>query len=167
MIKQKLSLFARVCVAVVGLSPLGVQGQTLVIKTKSGTESIKPLESLKSIGFDNDLFSVYLSSNNATEVFSMSDLIAVYFLRWPLSSEKLAEPFTNKDMIVYPNPVMDNLHFKNIPESNFSVRIFKLDGVLVLDCKVETGNPSLDVSTLKPGLYLLKANNQTMKFSKK
>ena len=64
-----------------------------------------------------------------------------------------------KEMIrVYPNPVQTNLYFSRAPEAK-SVQIFSSQGSIVLS---KTGYVnSIDVSTLKPGIYFLKI--ETMK----
>jgi PKD repeat protein len=76
----------------------------------------------------------------------------------------------SKELQLYPNPVSDELFILNA-DQNSTVEVYNLSGKLVLTRKLETDNNLLNVSTLKAGLYILKANgNQRtslVKFIKK
>jgi hypothetical protein len=74
------------------------------------------------------------------------------------------------ELTVYPNPVADELHIKNV-DQNSMIEVYNLSGKLVLVKKPGSENYTLNVSNLKSGLYVLKAtsaNHTTLlKFSKK
>jgi len=61
-----------------------------------------------------------------------------------------------QNMKVYPNPVVNYLHI-NINETVNSVKIFALDGKQVINIKKQVKH--VDVSKLKPGVYLVVINN--------
>jgi hypothetical protein len=67
-----------------------------------------------------------------------------------------------KNLEVFPNPVSDELHVQNV-DQNSTFEVYNLSGRLVLVKKLDSRNNALNVSTLKSGLYILKAtgNNKT------
>ena len=70
-------------------------------------------------------------------------------------------------MTLYPNPVSNILHLKNLNSENLTVRIFSIDGKAVLTRTLSTYHTDIDVTILPKGLYILKANDQTVRFTKK
>jgi hypothetical protein len=77
---------------------------------------------------------------------------------------------TNKELKIYPNPVSDELQIQNA-DQNSTIEIFNLSGKLVLTKKFDVDNNTLNVGSLKAGMYILKASesNRTLlvKFIKK
>jgi hypothetical protein len=71
---------------------------------------------------------------------------------------------------VYPNPVTNELHIQNA-EMNSTIEVFNLSGKLVLVEEPGFATTKINVSSLKSGLYILKAtgNQRTslVKFIKK
>ena len=53
----------------------------------------------------------------------------------------------------YPNPANNTLYIDNLPEDVNSIKIFNIEGKLVLDAAI---NNTLDISKIKEGLYQLK-----------
>ncbi len=70
---------------------------------------------------------------------------------------------------IYPNPARNELHITNITAPSV-VTIHTIDGKLVAQHKVNAGNITLDLNSLKVGLYIININNssgqQTAKFIK-
>lgn len=66
---------------------------------------------------------------------------------------------------VYPNPTSDYLKIENA-KINSEYQILSLDGKLVQAGKINA-NSQLNVSNLAKGIYVLKVNNQVLKFLKK
>ena len=65
---------------------------------------------------------------------------------------------------VYPSPATTWIKIKNLPAGNNHVNIYTVSGVLVLSSALQS--ETIDVSGLNRGIYLLKVNNQVLKFSK-
>lgn len=73
----------------------------------------------------------------------------------------------SENLIVYPNPVSDVLHIENKNGTTLRIELFSLDGKK-LKAKISSEEiHNLDVTTLKSGLYILKAGDMTFKISKK
>ncbi|WP_346861776.1 T9SS type A sorting domain-containing protein [uncultured Draconibacterium sp.] len=62
------------------------------------------------------------------------------------------------DVFVYPNPANDVVYFSNV-KANSAIEVYNMSGTLVLNGTTE-GN-SLNVSSLKSGIYLAKINDGT------
>lgn len=70
-------------------------------------------------------------------------------------------------LILYPNPVREQLFLKMISDENDlnNIRVYNSLGVLVLQTKEKTGsnNIMLDVAPLLPGFYFIEANTENTK----
>ncbi len=67
-----------------------------------------------------------------------------------------------ENVVVYPNPCMDKLNVTNI--SNATVSIYNMQGSLMIINKATSSDLDIDVSGLKPGMYILKiAQEKQMK----
>ena len=67
-----------------------------------------------------------------------------------------------QDILVYPNPVTDILHFSTVAQNSSSIAIISMEGRVLLQTK-QVGNSTaiIDVSKLAKGLYLCKINTET------
>jgi hypothetical protein len=158
--KKFTSLIFILLVAIVGL-----QAQNLILKTKGGTEQIKPLGSLKKITFsNNNLLVNYLSG--PAETYSLSTISKLYFKSTVTGTSSIALNSEARILSIYPNPVNNVIYIQNAPEEISTVLIYRLDGVKVLQAQISEGNSCIQAGTLAKGLYLLKLNNQAIKFIK-
>ncbi len=63
---------------------------------------------------------------------------------------------TLNNLTLYPNPVKDKLNIRS--ESNVeTIEIFNINGQMVLNQNIQNSNYSLDISSLKNGVYFVKA----------
>jgi hypothetical protein len=67
------------------------------------------------------------------------------------------EEISTKEVKIFPNPVCDELHIQNV-DQNSTIEIFNLAGKLVFVEKTVAANNTLNISALKSGMYILKAN---------
>lgn len=68
-------------------------------------------------------------------------------------------------VLIYPNPTSDKLYFSASQEREILVTIFSLSGQLLRKEQVSTSE-SVDVSSLSKGIYVIKIDDKTYKFSK-
>ena len=79
-----------------------------------------------------------------------------------------AEPTTSVDelgeisLFVYPNPVSNTLNIRGVDE-NALLTVFNLSG----QCVMQEKGVEIDVTSLYQGTYILRINNQYIKFIKK
>ena len=67
------------------------------------------------------------------------------------------EPFRQKPLEVYPNPVSDLLYLKNLPSETVDYAIFDVSGRMVT---AGTSNGTISVAGLEKGLYLLQIKGE-------
>ena len=66
---------------------------------------------------------------------------------------------------IYPNPVQQSLIIEGA-QTNETIRIYTLNGVVITTAKVHDDLTTIDVSNLPAGQYLLQANTQIVKLIK-
>ncbi len=72
---------------------------------------------------------------------------------------------TDASLLVYPNPTSDKLFFASEQVKTVEVAIYSMSGQLLMKSQTTTAE-SIDVSSLSKGIYIIKINEQTLKFSK-
>ena len=72
--------------------------------------------------------------------------------------------FQDKQIKLYPNPIVDYLYIENLPISNTNIKIYDSFGRRVLENKVTATNVKLSLSTFKQGVYfiVITQNNKTI-----
>lgn len=161
MIKKRISLLF-LFIVVAGLTI--VRGQSLVLQLTNGTEETKDILALQKVFFSDENLNInYL--NGSSDAFKITNLSKIYF--HPLSSSVTSIAGTGKVISVYPNPAISTLNVRNAPDTEASFAIFRLDGVIIMESQLVEGNSSIDIASLNSGLYLLKIDNQVVRFIKK
>jgi hypothetical protein len=139
--------------------------QTIIVRSKDGTESDKTLNSLRKFSFvDNNLQMSY--TDGSTETYSISDIEKLYFNSLPVGVETIYSGTTGSKIELFPNPAQNSINLKNITEKGSNVQIFRMDGVLVQQYQIDKSVSTIDISRLSRGFYLMKINNQALKFMK-
>ena len=118
--------------------------------------------SINNIKFEKNGINIYLGAGSST-VYSISTIRKLIFK----NASGINELTDNMLKIqLFPNPVNEQLYIRNINIPETYVRIHTLDGVEVRNEQIFSMSNSINVSQLPKGLYLLKINNQALKFSK-
>lgn len=103
-------------------------------------------------------------ANGTITSVSLTDIRKVNFKSLTESiSDKASLSYTT--MKLYPNPANEYIQIANLSESSVTVSIYNIMGKLLLK-KQYSADEMLDVSSLPSGLYIIKINEQTLKFSK-
>jgi hypothetical protein len=89
----------------------------------------------------------------------------------PLPSAALGvENFDSKSVAIYPNPMKDelNIDFSALDLEALNIRVVDMQGRTISSNVIDSGNTTLDVSTLGPGIYqLIIADNNNVLDTKK
>ncbi|MCQ2327299.1 MAG: T9SS type A sorting domain-containing protein [Bacteroidales bacterium] len=109
---------------------------------------------------NNDSLVVRISENDYTS-FLLSEISKIYFVQ--VSS--VSEIDVQNTMFVYPNPARDFIKIANNSQENQILSIYSIDGRMLVKQNY-SANEGIDISSLKEGLYIVKLNGQTFKFSK-
>lgn len=72
-----------------------------------------------------------------------------------------------RPLLVYPNPAVSDIHLLNLDSQTHVASVYAVTGQLMLEKPVSAADNTLDVSVLKQGVYVLRLNGQTIKFTKK
>ncbi|MBQ7550709.1 MAG: T9SS type A sorting domain-containing protein [Bacteroidales bacterium] len=70
-----------------------------------------------------------------------------------------------QDILLYPNPTSDQLHFACATEKEIQLAVYAMNGQLLLSQTLSTSE-TLDVSSLSTGMYIIKINHFAYKFNK-
>jgi len=140
-----------------------VQAQNLIVRFTDGTENTEQLSSLQKLSFaDGNLVITYKSGSTALHM--LPEIQKLYFGIETLLPE---QPISNENrMSIYPNPAWQEINLENIPEGTSMIFIYRMDGKLAMQLPAGTSAEPISISNLESGLYLLRANNQTVKFIK-
>ena len=160
--KRFLFLFGFFCLVMIAKAV-----PSLVIKPLSGAECITALGVVGKLVYSGDSLYVYDVAKNVV----FSDLLAnVKHVR--LSDEQPSTPTNVENMQgrsalqvkVYPNPTHNILMVENAQGD--VLRLYSMDGRLVVTQTVESGSAQVDMAELPTGNYLLLSGNQSFQVIK-
>lgn len=149
------------CMFGFGVVTVFSQSTLLGIKKTDGSEKNISLSALGKITFsENNLILNYPGGSN--EVVAISSIRKLVFgAPTGVSLSKV-----DKSIRIYPNPATDYIVLKDVPEGEMCVSIFSVSGSPVLRLPLSSASQPIDISRLPQGLYILKVNNQALKFTK-
>ena len=161
--KIKLS-FALFLFALFGMGVTKVQSQTvsLDIKNRDGSEKNIDVNSLRKITFANGMLILNYRIGSVENIVT-SSIQKLVFTSFTGFNDLQVEP---KTMIVFPNPTKKFISLKNIPDGNVKIVIFSISGSAMLTLQHYTNDEMIDISQLTRGIYIIKVNNQALKFTK-
>ena len=91
--------------------------------------------------------------------FNLLELRKAYFTTFDNTND-----IDNQQLAIYPNPAKDVLRIENIAD-NQEVTIYSINGA-VLKRVVVSGDSEINISELRPGMYIVSAGNMFSKFIK-
>ena len=130
----------------------------LVAVSADGNETTYLLADVQRIEVqaDNETGKMTILQKNGTKVGNYQKIL------FATSSHTSLEENKELQIFVFPNPVSHTLHFQGVDE-NTSLEVYNLTGKSVIKDK----GTELDVTSLNQGTYILRINNQYVKFIKK
>jgi len=139
------------------------QAQNLIIRQNDGTEISESLSTVENLKFSVDDLLVALKSG-ATSAYGLSTIDKLYFDM----STSVEEPtsLTGQGLSLFPNPAATYIVVQGIPKGTPFVSLYSADGRLIRQITVSSEKETLDIGTLKNGLYFLIANGRSSKFIK-
>lgn len=135
---------------------------SLIIKFNDGSQTGSLLSTIDRITFSGG--NLLLKNTDATSSsLIISDIDKLSF--GVLSG--VPEVFTDEtSLMVYPSPATDYIVLKNPPAGEINIIVFRLDGSVLMNKKLSNASQKINISNFANGLYLLKVNNKTLKFTK-
>lgn len=144
------------CLLVVSFTPLAAQNMN-VTKTDGTSLSIQ-LNTLKKITFSSGNLVLNYTTGSADNL-GIALISKVTFNSFTDVKNTLAE----NTIAVYPNPATNYILLKDIPDGTTDIMVYSISGVKVLSF---SGQLKIDISSLNPGIYIVRVQNQMFKFSK-
>lgn len=131
------------------------QGQTLNVVENDGSQTDFTIENLRKICFSNGDMIVVENDNNES-IFDLSEMRKLMFSDFGSSIEEI---LPTGALCIFPNPVSDvvyvDLSCSDVNTPSGEIHVLNLQGRIVITQEVSSpGILPLDVSTLKPGIYL-------------
>ena len=127
-----------------------------IVKTDGTTTSHAMSTNSKIYYSDTQLF---LDNNGTTVSYNLSELRKAFFTTFDNTND-----IDNQQLAIYPNPAKDVLRIENIAD-NQEVTIYSINGA-ALKRVVVSGDSEINISELRPGMYILSAGNMFSKFIK-
>jgi len=117
----------------------------------------------------NDQGKIYFSGSNLmidqlngqSETIAISDIRKLYF---PARVSIIEDIAIENNIFLYPNPATDQIKLSNIKASTL-VSVYSMNGQLLIN-QLSSPDQSINISNLKKGLYIVKANDKTFKLIK-
>ncbi len=159
MLKSFFYTFLFICFSVFFANP--VMGQKIFIEQQNGSTHNEQLSSVQNLHFQSDNLILKLV-DGANLTYGISEIKKIYFDESIGVNEKHAN-----DLKTFPNPVKEKLKITGIELSNNLLQIYRADGLLVLTVTINSdADMYIDVTQLKPGLYIIRSGSFTSKFIK-
>lgn len=134
----------------------------LILKFNDGSEASSLLTTLNKITFSGSNI-VFNHTDASTSLYLIPTVRKITFGVYSDVPGVIAA----KTLIsAYPSPATDFILLKDAPEGILNILIIRMDGVVMINKKLFSNKTPIDISGLASGLYLLKINNTTLKFSK-
>ncbi len=138
------------------ISGLNSQGNDVCSMLSVSNKQIAPHDTLK-------LFFVLSASKSLPELLTTSiESQQLYDSLW--NNKVYVQPISqNENINIYPNPVKSKLSVELPNDGEYGVVITSLDGKIVMQTQsvINMGIINIDVSTIKPGQYILSVFNET------
>jgi hypothetical protein len=142
------------------------QAQGLYIRTNDLKVKTFDLATLQSLSFQNN--NLFLKkTTGSTESFNLSTVMELYFSPLYTGSENISAIAKEEKLSVYPNPAQTTIRIMNAPQQTGLISIIGMDGHCILQTQITADYPVINVSGLAKGLYIIKVNNQAIKFIKR
>lgn len=161
--KDKL-FFALFLFALFGTGVMNVQSQTVSLEIKKWDNSNISIDvnSLRKITFESGNVILNYQTGNVDNVQTSSIRKLVFTSVTGINNLHV----DGNSMFVYPNPGIDYISLKNLPAGDLSVAIYTLCGNQVMNLLHYSNTDQINISELTKGVYIIKVNNQALKFLK-
>ena len=133
------------------------QDVTFYIVKNDGTTTSHAMSTNSKIYYSDTQLFFY--DNGTTVSYNLSELRKAYF-----SELQSTEEIENQQLTIYPNPAKNVLNIKSIAD-NQEVTIYSMNGAVIMKTIV-SGDAEINISELRPGMYVVSAGNLVSKFIK-
>jgi len=162
---MKLKLFSALFLfALFGIGVMNLQSQTVSLGIMKWDNSDKSVDvnSLRKITFGSGNLILNYQTGNVENVPASSIRKMVFTSVTGVNDLHV----DTKSLVVYPNPGIDYISLKNLPAGDLQVTVYTLCGNQLLNLQHYSNVDQINISELTKGVYIIKVNNQALKFMK-
>lgn len=134
--------------------------QQLIVRLNNGTEVSREFNQVRKLTFNPGEVSVVLHTGIA-ESYDMQSVQKLYFESLATGIGNNLNPF--QQVFLYPNPANDIVYVNGLPQGNSEAYVYSFEGRLILSCSLTPEANSINLSSLKSGIYILILDNQAIK----
>jgi len=146
---------------VIGIN-YGQAQNSLIVKLNNNSQSGYLLSNIDRITFSGGNM-LLKNKDAAASSILLSDINLMSFGIYSAVPELTIDA---SSMNIFPNPACKYIQLKNAPEGQIHIVVFRLDGGILINKNLTDKTECIDISNLCNGIYLLKVNNKTLKFTK-
>ena len=134
----------------------------IVVENRSGAEVVKDVAVIGKWVYEGDNLVLLDKEGNLLATEALSNIKKITF---PVSGSMTSiEDVQPSNIVVYPNPTQDILMVEHAQGD--VLRLYSMDGRLVVTQAVENGSAQMDMAELPTGNYLLLSGNQSFQVIK-
>lgn len=160
--KRYISLWCVALAAIVCTLELQAEEKSLHIQLHTGEFRDIALKALQKVTFSTeDVLLVY--TDKTTEKIGIMTIKEFSFSTLTGVSNAFSDV---KPLLLYPNPATDHIVLGNIAAGAGTIEIYSVAGGHILSVPSQEPAQTIDVSALSKGLYVLKLDDQVLKFTK-
>lgn len=134
--------------------------QRIVVEKNNNATQAVDLHNFQRITFNGSVLNILQTNGTATST-EMSDIVRIYFDDYTRINE--VDFNDGKELVAYISP--DEIAVNC--EAGEEIAIYNISGTLVLKERQDSEGGSISIANLPKGLYLLRANSQTVKILKR
>ncbi len=134
--------------------------QRIVVEKNNNATQAVDLHNFQRITFNGSVLNILQTNGTATST-EMSDIVRIYFDDYTRINE--VDFNDGKELVAYISP--DEIAVNC--EAGEEIAIYNISGTLVLKERQDSEGGSISITNLPKGLYLLRANSQTVKILKR
>lgn len=157
-------LFTLFLFALFGIGVMNVQSQIVSLEIMKWDNSDKSIDvnNLRKITFGGGNVILNYQTGDVESVLT-SSIRKMVFTSVTGINDLLVD---TKSMVVYPNPGIEYITLKNLPTVDLTVTIYNLCGNQLINLLHYSNTDQINISDLTNGVYIIKVNNQALKFVK-
>ena len=138
--------------------------QGLMVRSAAGTVTSFSYKDVVKLTFQNEIMTTVSPAGVSGQSFALATTAGITFGDVAISA--LKETYMGESNIrLYPSIALNTINLEGAFEGS-QVAVFSVTGSKLMQFEVNSSLQSVNVSSFKSGVYLLRVNGQTFKFSK-
>jgi len=143
---------------------MAVQAQQgLLVKSSTGAVTSVSYKDVSKLTFVNEIMTLVSPAGISGQSYALATVASVTF--GDVTINAIDEPLTSNGINLYPTFTSSSVNLQGAA-IGAQVAVYSMTGSVVMQLQVASDLQSINVRDLKAGIYLLRVNGKTFKFSK-